>query len=67
MLGSTQRVLVERLSQRYEGDLAGRTENNRVVNFAGDESLISRFVDVKIIEAYSNSLRGELLADSVIL
>jgi len=67
MVGSIQRLLVERLGQRYEGDLAGRTENNRVVNFTGDAALIGRFVDVKITEAYTNSLRGELLADSVVL
>ena len=67
MLDSTQRVLVERVAQRQDGELAGRTENNRVVNFLGDKALIGKFVDVYIIEAYSNSLRGQLLADSVIL
>ncbi len=67
MLGSVQRLLVERLAQRHEGELAGRTENNRVVNFEGTPSLIGKFVDVHITEAYTNSLRGELLADSVIL
>jgi len=67
MLGSVQRLLVERLAQRHEGELAGRTENNRVVNFEGDPALIGKFVDVHITEAYTNSLRGELLADSVIL
>ena len=67
MLDSTQRVLVERVAQRQDGELAGRTENNRVVNFVGDKALIGKFVDVYIIEAYSNSLRGQLLADSVIL
>ena len=66
MLDSTQRVLVERVAQRQDGELAGRTENNRVVNFVGDKALIGKFVDVYIIEAYSNSLRGKLLADSVI-
>lgn len=67
MLGTTQRILVERAAQRYDGDVAGRTENNRVVNFTGDDSLIGKFVDVHITEAHSNSLRGELLADSIIL
>ena len=67
MLGSTQRLLVERESQRHEGELAGRTENNRVVNFVGDTVLIGKFVDVHITEAYTNSLRGELLADSAIV
>jgi len=67
MLDTTQRVLVERAAQRQDGELAARTENNRVVNFVGDKTLIGKFVDVYIIEAYSNSLRGKLLADSVIL
>ncbi len=67
MLDTTQRVLVERAAKRQEGELAARTENNRVVNFVGDKTLIGKFVDVYIIEAYSNSLRGKLLADSVIL
>ena len=67
MLDTTQRLLVERIALRHEGELAGRTENNRVVNFVGDKALIGKFVDVHITEAYTNSLRGELLADSVIL
>ena len=66
MLGTTQRLLVERAAQRYEGELAGRTENNRVVNFVGDTSLIGQFVDVRITEAYTNSLRGEFLAEPAI-
>ncbi|MDG1688190.1 MAG: tRNA (N6-isopentenyl adenosine(37)-C2)-methylthiotransferase MiaB [Gammaproteobacteria bacterium] len=66
MLGTTQRLLVERAAQRYEGELAGRTENNRVVNFVGDASLIGQFVDVHITEAYTNSLRGELLIEPAI-
>jgi tRNA-2-methylthio-N6-dimethylallyladenosine synthase len=67
MIGTTQRILVEREAHRGGGDMAGRTENNRVVNFPGDRSLIGQFVDVRIEEAFSNSLRGELLADSVAL
>ncbi len=67
MLNSTQRVLVERIGERDEGEMVGRTENNRTVMFAGDKSLLGKFVDVNITEAYSNSLRGEMLADSVIL
>jgi tRNA-2-methylthio-N6-dimethylallyladenosine synthase len=67
MLNSTQRVLVERIGERDEGEMVGRTENNRTVMFAGDKALLGKFVDVNITEAYSNSLRGELLADSVIL
>jgi tRNA-2-methylthio-N6-dimethylallyladenosine synthase len=67
MVGTTQRILVERESQKGDGDIAGRTENNRVVNFPGDSALIGKFVDVVITEAYANSLRGELLADSPVL
>jgi tRNA-2-methylthio-N6-dimethylallyladenosine synthase len=60
MVGSRQRVLVERPSRRDPRQLAGRTENNRWVNFAGDARLINRFVDVEITEALHNSLRGRL-------
>lgn len=67
MVGTTQRILVEREAQKGDGDIAGRTENNRVVNFVGDKALIGKFVDVFITEAYANSLRGELLADSPVL
>lgn len=66
MLASTQRVLVERIGERQPDEMVGRTENNRTVMFVGDKSLLGKFVDVVITEAYSNSLRGELLADSVI-
>jgi tRNA-2-methylthio-N6-dimethylallyladenosine synthase len=62
MVGTTQRVLVERLSRKSTNEVAGRTENNRVVNFVGDLDMIGTFVDVKITEALSNSLRGELVA-----
>jgi len=66
MLGSIQRLLVDRVSDHVEGELKGRTENNRSVSFMGDLSLIGKFVDVTITEAYSNSLRGEMLADSIV-
>ena len=49
MIGSTQRILVERPSSRNENEMAGRTENNRVVNFPADQSLIGKFVDVTIL------------------
>ncbi len=62
MVGSVQRVLVERPSRRDANEMAGRTENNRWVNFHGDARLIDRFVDVQIVEALNNSLRGRLLA-----
>ena len=61
MVGSVQRVLVDRPSRKDAQEIAGRTENNRVVNFAGDAALIGRFVKVRITDALPNSLRGELL------
>jgi len=62
MVGSVQRVLVERPSKRDASRLAGRTENNRWVNFDGPAALIGRFTDVAITEALPNSLRGRLAA-----
>ncbi|MDH4260219.1 MAG: tRNA (N6-isopentenyl adenosine(37)-C2)-methylthiotransferase MiaB [Gammaproteobacteria bacterium] len=62
MIGSVQRVLVERPSTRDPRQLAGRTENMRWVNFDGPPSLIDRFADVCITEAMPNSLRGRLVA-----
>jgi tRNA-2-methylthio-N6-dimethylallyladenosine synthase len=58
MVGTTQRVLVEKVSKKSASQVTGRTENNRWVNFDADESLIGRFVDVVITEALPNSLRG---------
>ena len=60
MVGSTQRVLVERPSKKDVNELAGKTENNRWVNFAGPKSLIGQFVDVAIVKALPQSLRGRL-------
>ncbi len=62
MVGSVQRVLVERHAKKDERELAGRTENNRWVNFAGPASLIGRFADVLVTEARPHSLRGRLHA-----
>lgn len=62
MVGSVQRVLVTGVSKRDAGQLAGRTENNRVVNFRGERDHIGAFADVQINEALPNSLRGELAA-----
>ncbi|MFP1681099.1 tRNA (N6-isopentenyl adenosine(37)-C2)-methylthiotransferase MiaB [Alloalcanivorax sp. C16-1] len=63
MVGSTQRILVDGFSKKDPGQLKGRTENNRVVNFACDDiDLIGEFVDVEILEALPNSLRGGLTA-----
>ncbi|UCC13854.1 MAG: tRNA (N6-isopentenyl adenosine(37)-C2)-methylthiotransferase MiaB [Gammaproteobacteria bacterium] len=60
MMGSSQRVLVERPSKKDIRQLAGRTENMRWVNFDGPDSLIGKFVDVLITEALPNSLRGRI-------
>jgi tRNA-2-methylthio-N6-dimethylallyladenosine synthase len=60
MVGSRQRVLVERPSKKGGRQLAGRTENNRWVNFDGPPTLIGRFVDVLVTEALPNSLRGRV-------
>ena len=62
MVGRTQRVLVQGLSKKDRLQMAGRTDNNRVVNFSAPESLIGEFVQVRVTEALPNSLRGQLLA-----
>ncbi len=61
MIGSTQRVLVEKVSKKSSIQVAGRTENNRWVNFDADAGTIGQFVDVVITEALPNSLRGRLV------
>ncbi|MFZ1642456.1 MAG: tRNA (N6-isopentenyl adenosine(37)-C2)-methylthiotransferase MiaB [Candidatus Contendobacter sp.] len=62
MVGTTQRVLVERPARKDGRQLAGRTENNRVVNFDGPAGLLGQFAEVAITEALPNSLRGRLVA-----
>ena len=62
MVGTTQRVLVDRPARKDGRQLAGRTENNRVVNFDGPAPLIGQFAEVVITEALPNSLRGRLVA-----
>ena len=62
MVGTSQRVLVMSEARKGDGQLAARTENNRVVNFDGPQTLIGDFADVQITEALPNSLRGRLLA-----
>ena len=61
MLGSIQRVLVEGTSKKDENELAGKTDNNRTVNFAGSSQLINQFVNVRINQAMPHTLRGELI------
>ncbi|MGZ5093697.1 MAG: tRNA (N6-isopentenyl adenosine(37)-C2)-methylthiotransferase MiaB [Burkholderiales bacterium] len=60
MVGSRQRVLVEGPAKRNAGELAGRTDNNRMVNFTGPGRLTAEFVDVMITAARPHSLRGEI-------
>ncbi|MFT5131572.1 MAG: tRNA-2-methylthio-N6-dimethylallyladenosine synthase [Gammaproteobacteria bacterium] len=62
MLGTQQRILLEGPSRKDPAELCGRTENNRVVNLAGDLELIGQFAEVRITKALPNSLRGELIA-----
>ncbi|MFA7592461.1 MAG: tRNA (N6-isopentenyl adenosine(37)-C2)-methylthiotransferase MiaB [Thiohalobacteraceae bacterium] len=62
MVGTVQRVLVDRPARKDASEMSGRTENNRVVNFAADPACLGRFVDVRITAALPNSLRGEYLA-----
>ena len=64
MIGSVQRVLVERPSKKDPNQLAGRTENMRWVNFDGPENLLGQFAEVIITEALPNSLRGRLGEDA---
>ena len=61
MVGTVQNVLVEGLSKKDDKQLAGRTENNRVVNFDGNPRLIGQLLDVEITQAVRNSLKGNLI------
>ncbi|MDH5571173.1 MAG: tRNA (N6-isopentenyl adenosine(37)-C2)-methylthiotransferase MiaB [Gammaproteobacteria bacterium] len=65
MLGTEQRILVTGPSKNNPDYISGRTDNNRVVNFAGEPSLTGQFVNVKITEAQPYSLRGELIRQAV--
>lgn len=61
MIGTTQRILVEGESKKNSLQMTGRTENNRVVNFAGPTKLVGQFADVTITEALPFSLRARLM------
>jgi tRNA-2-methylthio-N6-dimethylallyladenosine synthase len=66
MIGTTQRVLIEGPSRRDPGELTGRTENMRFVNFAAPpgiatDTLVGQFVEVQVTQAMSNSLRGRIV------
>jgi tRNA-2-methylthio-N6-dimethylallyladenosine synthase len=60
-VGTVQRLLVEGFSKRGNGELMGRTECNRVVNFPGQERLVGQMIDVQITEAMTYTLRGEVV------
>lgn len=60
MIGTIQNILVSKQAVMYQDQVSGRSENNRVVNFKGEPELIGQMVPVKITEALTNSLRGEL-------
>ena len=64
MVGGVQHLLVEGPSRKDPHDMKGRTENNRIVNFAGEPRLIGQMVDVRITAALTNTLRGEVLTRS---
>jgi tRNA-2-methylthio-N6-dimethylallyladenosine synthase len=61
MVGSVQKVLVEGPSKKNQAELAGRTGNNRIVNFAGSGGLVGEFAEVRITAALHHTLRGEVL------
>ncbi len=61
LLGSVQRVLIEGASRKDAQELAGRLDNNRIVNFMGSPAMVGRFVDVKITGVWAYTLRGELV------
>jgi tRNA-2-methylthio-N6-dimethylallyladenosine synthase len=63
MVGTVQRVLVERVARKNALELAGRTENNRWINFAGPVSLINRFADVLVTEVRAHTVRGRLASN----
>ncbi len=66
MVGNTERILVNGYSRKDPGQLCGRTENNRVVNFRCDNpALIGKFADILIEEALPNSLRGTLISSEL--
>jgi tRNA-2-methylthio-N6-dimethylallyladenosine synthase len=61
MIGSVQRLLVEKPSKRDPNELSGRTENNRIVNFSGSARLLGQMVDVRITDTNTNTLKGEVV------
>jgi len=66
MVGGVQRILVEGTSRKDESELMGRTENNRIINFPGGKRLIGQIVDVRVTQALTNTLRGEVLTQELV-
>ena len=64
MIGSRQKVLVEGSSRKDPSQLAGRTDNNRMINFAADRRLIGQMIDVEVTKSMSHSLRGRVVISS---
>ncbi|TYP91643.1 tRNA-2-methylthio-N6-dimethylallyladenosine synthase [Nitrosomonas communis] len=64
MVGTSQRILVEGPSKKNPDELCGRTDNNRVVNFAGTPDLVGHFINIRVTAALSHSLRGEIIHES---
>lgn len=62
MIGTNQRVLVEGISKKNNGEYYGKTDNNRTVNFPGDVNLIGSFANIEITQALTHTLRGILCA-----
>lgn len=62
MVGTVEPILVHAISRRDENEVAGRTENNRVINFKGDAKLIGQIVPVKVVAHRVTTLRGELVS-----
>ncbi|MES3003217.1 MAG: TRAM domain-containing protein, partial [Pseudomonadota bacterium] len=65
-VGTVQRILVEGPSRKDASELAGRTECNRMVNFAGPARLVGQLIDVRVTSASSHSLRGEVMTDETV-
>jgi tRNA-2-methylthio-N6-dimethylallyladenosine synthase len=65
MIGTIQHILVEGVSKKNPNELCGRTDNNRMVNFAGDLNITGNFIDVEITDALSKSLRGKIVRGTV--
>lgn len=66
MLGTQQRILVEGESKKGNGELMGRTENNRVVNFMGHDRLIGQLIDITITDVMHFTLRGEVVTNDIV-